>query len=204
MNREFLRQFFNAFQAALEKRRPEIAVATGRFPKQHIFLALNDCKELFRQTYNCPVTSRWSVGEGVGDSRRPDTQVLEYLVDYGICRHSIPQALRQPKIGLQELGADEKYRMLLAVESEMGDDTEVARDFLKLLDVKAPVKFLIYKRRKSYAALYERLSWVLKHHGAHDEAESILLVGVPKPKDATLAVDEFEVKCVEGTLIVAL
>ena len=125
-------------------------------------------------------------------------------MDYGICRHSIPQAIRQPKEKLPELTENQKYRMLVAVESELGNDTEVARDFLKLLDVKAVVKCLIFRKRKNHAPLYSRLSWALAHHAACDADESILLVGLPRARDAMLTAEEFEIRCVDGTQIVAL
>lgn len=215
MDREFLRLFFERLRSGLERQKSKINEAPGRFPKRQIFLALNDCRSLFQKRYECEVTSRWSVGKKEGElaegcedsgyaSGANDTLILEYLVDYGICRHSIPQAIRQPKNRFQELTEGQKYRMLLAVESEMGTDDEVARDFLKLLDVKAPVKCLIFRKRKSHVALYERLSWVMAHHQAYDENESILVVGLPTARSATLTADEFEARCVENAQIVTL
>lgn len=215
MDRPLLSSIFARFRSGLERRRSAVNAATGRFPKRQIFLAFNDCKPWLSDHFGCPVTSRWSVGRsaspndvaaecGDAHSNGSDTLVIEYLVDYGICRHSIPQAIRQPKEKLPDLAQDQKYRMLLAVESELGDDTEVARDFLKLLDVKAVVKCLIFRKRKDHAALYSRLSWTLAHHAACDPAESIMLVGLPRARDAVLTIEEFEIKCVDGTQIVAL
>src|SRR5207253_5634681 len=124
----------------LHSRKTKIVGKRGRFPKRQLFLALNDSKRIFGSHFGCPVTARWSVGK----RKQPtDTLILEYLVDYGICRFSIPQAIGQKKRRKASLSANQKYEILLAAESELGNDTEVVRDLLKLIDVKARLRCLI-------------------------------------------------------------
>ena len=200
MDLPLLTELFNAFRMDLEGRRPRINQAPGRFPKREVFLALAACKCVLTERFSCPVRSRWSVGIL---STPSDTDVIEYMVDYSISRLSIPQAIRQSKEKLPELVGDQKYGMLLAVESELGNDVEVARDFLKLLDFKAPIKWLIFRKRRNHEELYVRLSWVLSHHLTYDANDSILLIGLPKARTANL-LDDIEVKCVENMAIVAL
>ena len=173
------------------KRRSDIVVCKGRFPKRQLFLALNECRSIFAERFGGPVTSRWSVGKKWKPRK---TKILEYLVDYGICRYSIPQAIRQrkqdkPKPELQEA---QFYEILLGVESELGNDDEVLRDFLKLLDIKSRIKCLVFYKRASEAkaiALFDRINWVISHHRSFDSEEGFLLVGLPKPKTATLVDD---------------
>jgi hypothetical protein len=198
MDRALLQEFRDAFFDKITRKRPVINSAPGRFPKKELFLTLNGCKEFFATKYGCEVRSRWSVGKS--DEPR-DTEIIEFLVDYSISRFSIPQAIRQPKPKLTELVGEQKYGMLLAVESELGDETEVARDFLKLLDVKAPVKLLFHRGNMKLDSLYARLTWVLSHHCCYDPEESILLIGLPVAQTAALVADEFVVRCVENGTI---
>ena|SRR5437016_762185 len=185
-NEDLLARVAQQLQRGLIKRRAEINACDGRFPKRQLFLALNGCKPLLSETFGSPVTSRWSVAKRKTPS---DTLILEYLVDYGICRYSIPQAIRQPKRGPAELNSEQKYEILLAAESELGNDVEVARDFLKLLDVKSQLKCLIFRKRPTHAktkCLHDRLNWVLSHHKCFNSKDAILLVGLPRAKTARL------------------
>lgn len=196
MDRPFLTLFYQRFREELLRRSAVISQSTGRFPKKQIFLALDACKPEFATKFTGPVWSRWS-----GIKRKPsDTKVLEYLLDYSISRHTIPQAIRQAKANKPELTDAEKYGLLLAVESELDDDPSVARDFLKLLDVKALVKLLLFRKRRDQPALYTRLNWVMAHHASYEPAESILLIGLPGPRAADLGA-KLEVRCVENGII---
>ena len=185
-NEDLLARVAQQLQRGLIKRRAEINACDGRFPKRQLFLALNGCKRLLSETFGSPVTSRWSVAKRKTPS---DILILEYLVDYGISRYSIPQAIRQPKRGSAELNSEQKYEILLAAESELGNDVEVARDFLKLLDVKSQLKCLIFRKRATHAKtkrLHDRLNWVLSHHKCFNSKDAILFVGLPRAKTARL------------------
>jgi hypothetical protein len=203
MNVELLRKVAQQLAIELQKRKSKIVGQAGRFPKRQLFIALNGCKNIFEEEFGSPVTSRWSVG------KKPTAQeikILEYLVDYSLCRFSIPQAIRQPKPGKNELQEGQNYEMLLAVESELGDEPEVMRDFLKLLDIKSRIKCLVYyrcKRKVRDERLCERINWVLSHHVNFDPNESILLVGLPQPKKARLT-DDIEFRCIIDRKVAAL
>jgi hypothetical protein len=185
MTRRFLVEFAAIVRKGLHKRKTKIVGKRGRFPKRQLFLALNDSMGIFRSHFRCRVTSRWSVGK----RKQPrDTLVLEYLVDYGICRFSIPQAIRQEKPGRATLKPNEKYEILLAVESELGNDAEVARDLLKLLDVKARLRCLVFRKRFRYGKrLDDRILWTCAHHARCDRADPLLLVGLPIAEDDDFA-----------------
>ena len=203
MNNEILKRIAEQLATELYKRKSAIIGNAGRFPKRQLFLSLNGCKKILEEEFGGPVASRWSVG------KKPTAQVrktLEYLVDYSISRFSIPQAIRQPKLGKSELQEGQNYEMLLAVESELGDNHEVMRDFLKLLDIKSRIKCLVYYsriRQKSSEQFCERVNWVLSHHNNFDLTESILLVGLPKPKRARLT-DDIEFRCIVDRRVAAL
>ena len=62
----------------------------------------------------------------------------EFMLDFSITMGAIPVVIGQ--VTEPRLPSDEKYEILLGVESEMGSRNEVLRDLLKLLDVKARVK----------------------------------------------------------------
>src|SRR6266496_1179461 len=195
MNDDILKELAAQLCAALHKRRAMINACSGRFPKKQLFLALNKCKPVLERRFGGPVTSRWSVGK---KEKPPEALILEYLVDYGICRYSIPQAIRQPKQSKPELQAGQYYEILLAVESELGDDHEVTRDFLKLLDVKSRIKCLVFRKRpdeQKTLRLYERIEWIVSHHNLRNPEEQFLLVGLPKAKTATL-IDDIEFRCI--------
>jgi hypothetical protein len=200
---EILKKIALQLAIELQKQKARIIGQAGRFPKRQLFIAFNGCKNIFEEEFGSPVTSRWSVGK---KSSAQETKILEYMVDYSICRFSIPQGIRQPKTGKDELQEGQNYEMLLAVESELGDEHEVMRDFLKLLDIKSRIKCLVYyrcKRKSRDERLCERINWVLSHHANFDPEESILFVGLPKPKNATLT-DDIEFRCVIDRKVAAL
>jgi hypothetical protein len=169
----------------LRCRASTIRASSGRFPKRQLFLALNKARRVFELEVGGPVTSRWSVGNR---EKLRKTLVLEYLLDYGICRFSIPQAIRQQKAGFRELEPNEKYEILLAVESELGDDSEVVRDLLKLLDVKTRLRCLVFRKRPRVGQrLLERIEWTLSHHAHYNPREPLLLMGLPPTKTQDFA-----------------
>jgi|ERR1017187_973078 hypothetical protein len=203
MNIEILKQIAQQLATELHRRKSAIIGLTGRFPKRQLFLSFNTCKTILEEAFGGPVTSRWAAGRKF---TAQETKILEYLVDYSICRFSIPQAIRQPKRNTAELQEGQSYEMLLAVESELGNDHEVMRDFLKLLDIKSRVKCLVYYRRIREAndeRFSQRVNWVLSHHTNFDPNESILLVGLPQPKNARLT-DDIEFRCVIDRKVAAL
>lgn len=203
MMNDTLKQLATRLSAELYKRRLKIMGVSGRFPKRQLFLALNECKPILEQKFGEPVTSRWSVGK----KKKPrETKILEYLVDYGICRYSIPQAIRQHKSDKPELQDGQFYEILLSVESELGDDDEVLRDFLKLLDIKSRIKCLVFYKRPNELkakALYERINWVISHHNAYNPEEGFLFVGLPKPKVAKLT-NDIELRCIKNKRVALL
>lgn len=200
-----LKQLATKLRAELYKRHPKIIGQSGRFPKRQLFLAFNECKPILEEKFGGPVTSRWSVGK---KWKPKETKILEYLVDYGICRYSIPEAIRQHKADKPkpELQDTQFYEILLGVESELGNDDEVLRDFLKLLDIKSRIKCLVFYRRSDdhkAEALYERINWVVSHHNSFDSEEGFLFVGLPKPEKATLT-DDIEFKCLKDKKVAPL
>jgi hypothetical protein len=84
-----------------------------------------------------------------------------------------------------------EYEVLLAAESERGnsrrlDDTYrmVLYDFVKLIDIKARVKVMVYrvpKRQKEQAFhdLHGGFTEILRRHRGYDRNEQWLFVGIP-------------------------
>ena len=106
--------------------------------------------------------------------------MLEYLVDFSFSVLPIPLAIGQrQRAGIPD---SVKYEMLLAAESEMGSENEVARDFLKLLDVRARVKILVYRAREKNAwisRMENKLVTVLRGHAYPLENDTVLIAGIP-------------------------
>jgi len=175
---DIVQEFALRFRSEIAKRRSLILREEGRFPKRQIFIALNGCKQLFADKTVASPKSRWSVGK----KQKPrDVLVLEYLLDYSISNFSIPQAIDQKKKNERRLSGDQNYHLLLTVESEFGNNDEVARDFLKLLDVRSAFRCLIYAHRpRSQGALSSQLEWVIAHHGCYDSDIPIILIALPR------------------------
>ena len=199
MRNSFLAELAEIIRLGLNRRKTKIIGHVGRFPKRQLFLALNDTRKLFESHFRCPVTSRWSVGRKKAVPQK--TLVLEYLVDYGICRFSIPQAIRQKRQGRRDLRPNQSYEILLAAESELGNDNEVARDLLKLLDVRSRIRCLIFMNRpRVKQRLYRRIEWVLAHHAHYKPRDPLLLVGISPAKNENF-VDEIDFSIVRrGTI----
>jgi hypothetical protein len=155
------------------------AVTLAASQNVQIFIALNGCRALFAGGSASRPKSRWAVGKKV---KPKGTQVLEYLLDYSISNFAIPQAIAQTKQNAPKLLASERYHLLLTVESELGDNNEVARDFLKLLDVRSRFRCLIFARRRktNQSALNTQLQWVISHHGSFDPDIPILFIAIPR------------------------
>jgi hypothetical protein len=82
---------------------------------------------------------------------RPTT-LMEHVVDFSASQASLLQAQ-----GLQALDGGVRYKMLLAAESELVPDLKnVLEDCLKLVDVTAPLKVLLYPSNRQEAAKNRR------------------------------------------------
>lgn len=114
-----------------------------------------------------PIVWRYSGCEkGTKPCQRLDGRsfkVLEYLLDFSVSRFAIPQAIEDPSA--QPI-AGGQFELLLVAESELGTQTEVCRDQLKLLDARAQIRCLVYRqpsvhRRQAFQA---RMLRVLHNH----------------------------------------
>lgn len=118
-------------------------------------------------------------------------RVMEYLVDFSFSTCSIPQAIGDPKAE----PPDQEFELLFVAESELGDDGDVCRDLLKLLDVQARVRCLVFKQRseKLRRRLENRLLSVFRQHRHfHNSREGWLFV--------SLGVEDSRLRCTCFTL----
>ena len=159
-----------------------------RIDKREIFKSLAATRELFEEYLHEEVYFRFS-GAKEAAINDPDLQgrceehtALEYLVDFSFSAFSIPEA-----IGQKIIDQPVNYEMLLAVESELGTLNEVCRDLLKLLDVKAALKCLIYsepRRKSTRERLYQRILRVFASHSHPGEPDSWILLGLAPGEDS--------------------
>lgn len=186
----FMCNFAKCLHGSLARRKSNILEdmkekPSGRFPKRQLFIALNKCKAVFPEFEKTKLKARWSVGK----KHDTATQIIEYLVDYSISTFSIPQTIKQLKEAQKKLRASDSFELLLTVESELGNDDEVARDFLKLLDVKSKMRLLVFKIRtaEKQSELNQRLEWVISHHAKYDDTAPTLLMAIPYSPKADFA-----------------
>jgi hypothetical protein len=70
----------------------------------------------------------------------------------------------------------------MVVESELGDETEICRDLLKLLDARAAVRLLVYRQPRDARCrdrLHGRMLHVLHNHAHFDPTtDRCLFVGL--------------------------
>ncbi len=113
---------------------------------------------------------------------KPEFKVIEYLLDFSLSRFSIPDAIDDTRANSI---LDGKFELLFSTaESELGNDLEVCRDLLKLLDTRSKIRCLLYKKRpnpQKVDNLNRRILNVLNHH-AHfeDTRDGWLFVALEK------------------------
>ena len=76
---------------------------------------------------------------------------------------------------------DEKFRLLLVAESEMGSKAEVLRDFLKLTCIECPIKVMVYKavEQGEREAMKDAFLNVIANARREQDGAEWLLVGIP-------------------------
>ena len=181
-------EFRSHFQAKLngylqKKRDPK---QFGRIPFKVVKEGLEKSKEHLARGFDCReeiLFGRAEPKKGSSWASLPkhlyNSGMREYLLDYSISHGAIPTVIGQPTKHPTFKG-DEKYELLLAAESELGAEFEVARDLLKLLDVKARIKVLVYRARtRGLEDLKEKLEEVFGIH-AHRATDAFwLVIGIP-------------------------
>lgn len=194
---DLLSEVWFAFREALIHHYDAPVVADGedvvslRVDKLAIFRGLRDCRDILAHRFDCQhhVFCRYSLNvdnQQLGEMLLSDEGywgMIEYLVDFSFSCLPIPVVIGQrdnPPIpeGFQ-------YEMLLAVESEMGTIHEVSRDFLKLLDVRARAKLLIFRARTSNFRKKEietALETVMANHANPPNDDEVLMIGIPSYK----------------------
>jgi len=143
-----------------------------RIPSEEIFGILEESiRPLLETCYGNPIFCRYSGGGINAIERGRDTggfKVKEYLVDFSFSRFSIPQAIGDLRAGSNgQVG----FKLLFTAESELGSEAEVCRDLLKLLDTRAEIRCLIYRKRSSLLGsnrLRERIVATLKRYADFD------------------------------------
>ena len=139
---------------------------------------MNSVRSALAREFGGPVKCRYAGCPPVVKEGKHQ-KVLGYLWDFSFSRFSIPNAIQQDKDALPD-GA--KYEMLMVVESELGDETEICRDLLKLLDARAAVRVLVYRQPKDARCrerLHGRMVRVLHNHAHFDPAtDRWLFVGL--------------------------
>lgn len=170
-----------------------------------IFFSLENCREYFETEIVKPAYCRFSLGmpkdevlkkiremellnRGRNFLKKGEKRLSEYLVDFSFSNLTIEQALGTKP--MPEGRQKEKFELLMACESESSPtDTEVMKDFMKLIDVKAPIKMMIFQAREGNRRknLMDKLGKVLQRHSKYERdkaAESQwLFIGNPGYKD---------------------
>lgn len=70
------------------------------------------------------------------------------------------------------------WRMVLAVECEWGDASEIEDDFLKLLSIKARMKLMIFSTRNQTSDILKRLGALMLKYPFHLAGEEYMAVDV--------------------------
>ena len=142
----------------------------GRPSTREIYAALTKgLRRVVAKEFGGPVYRRYSgcpEGPTNGYSTTPGKafKVLEYLWDFSLSRHAIPQAIRDPHASAMAGGP---FELLLVGESELGTQNEICRDLLKLLDARARVRCLVYRQPRrdwNRTMLESRILQVMRGH----------------------------------------
>jgi hypothetical protein len=176
-----------------------------RIGKLLIFYSLENCREFFETPERKRAFCRFSIGQpkkefealvqkmeeklrGRNFLKKGVKNLSEYLVDFSFSNLTIDQAL-----GHEEMPPgreNEKFELLMAAESEGDkDDKGILKDFMKLIDVKAPVKVMIFQARegKLRDALRDKFKEVLLRHSKYHRDKSVesqwLFIGTPGYRD---------------------
>jgi hypothetical protein len=107
------------------------------------------------------------------------TTLSEYIVDFSFSTFNLRHLF-----GSEPMPENRKFRLLLAAESEMDLRQQwVLDDFVKLLEVKSPVKIVVFQARTGdqRTALLNAFQGILRRHGRYDPATEPdwLFVGIP-------------------------
>jgi hypothetical protein len=157
-------------------RRPSTKAIYGALKK--------NVRPVVEKHFGGPVFCRYSgcpEGPAKSYSKTPSRvfKVLEYLWDFSLSRYAIPQAIHDPQATPIKAG---KFELLFVAESELGTKNETCRDLLKLLEVRACVRCLIYRqpKRASESQQFEaRMVRVMHSHAQFLPVQGIwLFVGL--------------------------
>jgi len=102
------------------------------------------------------------------------TTLSEYLVDFSFSAYSLKHIL-----GTKVVPPGGKFRLLLAAESEMSFEHRlVIDDFVKLLEIKSPVKVVVFQSRtgERRTALAQAFQDIIRRHGRYDPVNEPRLV----------------------------
>ncbi len=147
----------------------------GRIKKNAIFQVLRSLRYELAKDLGGPVYCRYP---GYTDDDKADCsdpgpfKVMEYLIDFSISRHKIPEAICDDRaVPPMQTG---RFELLLAAESELGGDADVCRDLLKLLIVRSHIRCMLFMKRRSIARWTEfklRIIRTMKNHASFDEGK---------------------------------
>ena len=170
-----------------------------------VFFALEDCQSLLTNEAKRPkVWCRFSMGSSKRKAKNKDRKLLqdliktaradhlkkdfakeavdklsEFLVDLSISSHKLEHA--DGSNTDEPFPDDEKFRLLLVAESEMGSKAEVLRDFLKLTCIECPIKVMVYKavEQGEREAMKDAFLNVIANARREQDGAEWLLVGIP-------------------------
>ncbi|QDT22031.1 hypothetical protein [Gimesia chilikensis] len=188
-----LKDLWKTFREGLETQLDETLTArvdttnSGRIDAEILWNSLERCKHPLAVNLGChhhdlfcraePITgTSWESMSSVNHG----WLMREFMLDFSITMGAIPVVIGQATE--PRLPSDEKYEILLGVESEMGSRNEVLRDLLKLLDVKARVKILLYNSRvykKHINNLKRDIEFVFNRHASVPTDDLWLIAGIP-------------------------
>lgn len=122
-------------------------IASRRPSTKALYEGLTKARPVIKRWFGGPVIRRYS-GCPEGPAKSYSTsgrtfKVLEYLWDFSLSRCAIPQAIEDPQAMPM---AGKKFELLLVAESELGTKNEICRDLLKLLEARALIRCLVYRR----------------------------------------------------------
>jgi len=178
---DFLLSLAKVIRRAILQVKPPIGSA--RPVAKDLFQALKKARPVIEKRFGPPVLCRYS---GCPDSPKSTYskgehvfKVLEYLWDFSLSRHAIPQAIENSDAIHMGPG---KFELLLVAESELGSKDEICRDLLKLLEAHTSIRCLVYKqprRARDRRAFEARMIRVLHNHAYFLQCPGIwLFVGL--------------------------
>jgi HTH-type transcriptional regulator/antitoxin MqsA len=170
---------------------PEIKTRNGRIKwdfTQMVFCGLEDCRDALATHFQLEPEAL----NAFRSMKTPIGRIVQYMLDFTWTTYPDNRKFYHEK---RFEWPTVKYEILLAAESERGNERSLddayrkaLEDFVKLIDIKARIKVMVYRVRKSgqrqwMKDLQDGFENILRRHRGYDASERWLFVGIPWHRD---------------------